>query len=950
MGIASKIFSAGSNRPIKRYTKIVNRITALEDEYKAMTDEEIVQRNNELRDKAREGEDESYVKENALALLREHIRRMDGRRAYDVQLMAGLALWDNCIIEAATGSGKTLVSHFPAYLAALYGKQAHIITVNEYLTQRDADEAHELLAPLGITVGRIYNQQQRGEKQKAYSADIVYGTPSEFGFDYLRDNMVSNYDEKVQTSHDYVIIDEVDSVLIDEAKTPLIISGEGSSSSATYKKFSTAVRNLVEDEDYTMEEDKKQIATTEHGLEKIEKRLGFKVFDDSTGELANHLMQAMKAEYLFYKDKDYLVTGGEVKIVDQNTGRVMEGRRWSEGLHQAIEAKENVDIQEENQTLATVTLQNYFRLYDRLSGMTGTALTEATEFRETYGVETLGIPTNELVIRQDENDVIFVTADAKYNAVANEIEEAHKNGQPVLAGTISVENSERLSRILTKRNIPHTVLNAKHHAKEAEIVAQAGRVGAVTIATNMAGRGTDIILGGNVKGMAKTLANEMASERCGRMTKAERDEAGPTCVLPTDDEKERAKKQAQSVYDVEHPKVMEAGGLYVIGTERHEARRIDNQLRGRSGRQGDPGRSRFFISLDDDLMRLFGDNIDRLKSVMAKANMDEDEPINSKMVSKAIESAQHKIEQIHYEQRKNTLDFDDVINRQRKLIYAERDSVLMGEDIGSRANDIIYDEVTEAFDEFAPSGKSDKWDVDGLSTWYSDLTGQDGTGIVTGFEKPVTRKEQEEKVRAKLKELYDSKVSAVNNAVPEAKREFAWKSYQRQVMLGVIDKHWRSHLSAMEYLRTGIGLRGVGQRDPRIEYKRESKRAFDILVDNMYSEYLKTLLRLRIVYAGPSVARTPQKTAYRYTQPADLDGDERLGTQDTAGAHMPLSNNNATGVLPAQTAVTAGIVGSGMGNASTYRKDPNDPFANVGRNDPCPCGSGKKFKNCHGRR
>lgn len=963
MGIASRIFTAGSKHPLKPYERAVKRINALEPEYESMSDEQIVQRSNELHKKALNGEDAEYVSDNAMALLREHIKRLDGRRAYDVQLMAALALWDGDVIEASTGSGKTLISHFASYLAALYGKQTHVVTVNEYLSQRDADEDKDIMGPLGFTVGRIYNQQPNLLKKEAYTADVVYGTPSEFGFDYLRDNMVARLDDKVQRAHDYVIIDEVDSILIDEARTPLIISGASTKPLLTYTKFASAVRGLspydedTDTGDYVIDESKKTIAATDAGLDKIEKRLGFKIFDDSTGQKANHLMQAMKAEYLFHNGKDYVIIDGKVKIVDEHTGRIMEGRQWSEGLHQAIEAKEGVQITDENVTFATCTLQNYFRMYSKISGMTGTGLTVATEFKETYGVDTVGIPDNKPCIREDQTDTVYANIDAKFNAIANEIEKAHEAGQPVLAGTASVESSERLSKLLDRRHIPHTVLNAKHHAREAAIVAQAGRLGAVTVATNMAGRGTDIKLGGDVPGMAREIAESLAAERWNGLSAAEKRELGVAGKQPTDTELKTARAQAQAICDKERPLVVAAGGLYVIGTERHESRRIDDQLRGRAGRQGDPGKSHFFISLDDDLLRLFG-NLDHVRAMMEKADMDENDPIDFKIVSKAIESAQHKIEQIHYEQRKNTLEYDDVINKQRKLIYAERDAVLRGEDLGAKSADIIYDEVSEAMDEYASSGKSNKWDNEGLRTWWLELTGKregrdipvvDGKNIAYDFDAPVTRKEQEPKIRDFLNNLYKSKLDYVASfAGAKAKKEDVWNAFQNAVMLKTIDNNWQKHLSAMEYLRTGIGLRGIGQRDPKVEYKHDAKVAFDILVDQMYHEFLRAILCVNSTIYQSQAQRTAAPS-YRYTQPMDPDADAADNTHNPS-RHMPITNGQAQPVVPIRgmgNPLTAGLVGS---RPKTYRKDEDtNPYANVGRNDPCPCGSGKKFKNCHGR-
>ena len=822
----------------------------------------------------------------------------------------------------------TIVSHFPTFVKSLYGKQSHVITVNEYLTLRDAEEALELMGNLGVTVGRIYNQQLASEKKKAYLADIVYGTPAEFGFDYLRDNMVASYDDKVQKRHDYVLIDEVDSVLIDEARTPLIISGEGTTSSNTYSKFAKAVRNLVQDEDYKMEEDKKQIAATENGLIKIEQRLGFKIYDDMSGTMANHLMQALKAEYLWHRDKDYIVADNEVKIVDENTGRIMEGRRWSEGLHQAIEAKEGVKIQDENKTLATITLQNYFRIYEQICGMTGTALTESAEFREVYGIETVSVPTNRPVIREDETDVIYATEQAKYDAVVDEIERAHANGQPCLVGTISVENSEKLSRLLTKRGLKHTVLNAKYHAKEAEIVAQAGRLGAITIATNMAGRGTDIILGGNVSGLAKGFAEEAAHQRVAGIKAYKR---VPGDELPTPEEKEAARAKAQAIYDDEHPKVIEAGGLYVIGSERHNARRIDNQLRGRSGRQGDPGRSRFFISLEDDLMKLFGDNIERIKNMLMQGDYDPSIPIDMPMVSKAIESAQHKIEKINYEQRKHTLEYDDVINKQRSLIYRERDSIMLGEDLSAKRDDVIDDEIEMAFEENQVYSASDWSKVDwrGLATWYQELTGKDSHSVI-GRDMYQNHADMKAALVENLTGIYESKRSVIRDNVENA--DEAFQDLQGRVMLFVIDNAWQGHLTSMDYLRAGIGLRGVGQRDPLVEYKQEAFRAFQMLVDQMYHEYLTALFHLSVTVIDPNEHYAEAGREMTYTKPAEVDGEQR-GVGEILGGELSSER----------------IVGADMGHGRTYRKDPSNPYANVGRNQPCPCGSGKKFKNCHGK-
>lgn len=960
MGFASKLFSAGASHAAKKYSKIVKKINALEPEYQAMSDDEILQRNNELKEKARTGNDEEYVREHACALLREFIKRQDDRRAYDVQILAALALWDGCVIEASTGSGKTLISHFPAYLAALHGKQTHIVTVNEYLTQRDADEDAKIMGPLGFTVGRIYNQQPQDSKRLAYLCNIVYGTPSEFGFDYLRDNMVTSYGQKVQKLHDFVIIDEVDSIIIDEARTPLIISSNPGTPALTYSRYAVAVRNLVPyDEetnvgDYIIDEAQKTIAPTDAGIKKIEERLnGYDIYGDSTGRSANYLSQALKAEYLFHKGKDYIVIDGQVKIVDENTGRVMEGRQWSNGLHQAVEAKEGVKISPESITNATCTLQNYFRMYGKISGMTGTGLTEATEFKETYGIDTVGIPDNKPCIRKDEPDVVYATMADKYDAIVNEIVRAHATGQPILVGTASVTSSEKLSAMLTRKHIDHTVLNAKQHAKEATIVAQAGRYGAVTVATNMAGRGTDIKLGGDPDELAKNIAYDIAQERYQKMTLAERKAMGDKAMDPTPEELTEAKAQAKAICAEERPRVVDAGGLYVIGTERHQSRRIDNQLRGRSGRQGDPGRSVFFVSLEDELMRLFSDNaiMQSIKKTLAGDKFRDDDgnpiPIESKAVSRAIEQAQHKVEQIHYEERKNTLEYDDVINKQRQFVYSERDRVLKGEDIDSKIDDIIYDEVTEVLDKYAPSGKSDKWNMEGMLSWWKRMVGVqatgepvvDGTNIAYGFDKPVSRKELEPQLRQHLRELYDGQKARVLSMCLYGESDMQdkwWRHFQCQCMLKVIDVNWQKHLNDMEYLRTGIGLRGVGQRDPKVEYKHDAKVAFDMLVDRMYHEYLATVLSPRF---KTSVNQASSMPLYQYSQPEDPD------TVSDDYSHMPITNGEATPLKSGGL-----VVNRVQGSHKTYRKadDPN-PYVGVGRNDPCPCGSGKKFKYCHGR-
>lgn len=741
----------------------------------------------------------------------------------------------------------TITTNFPILLNALAGRQVHVFTVNEYLSGRDADICRDALRGTGVSVGYIYNQQPKAEKIRAYACDVVYGTPSEFGFDYLRDNMVTKIEDKVQPFHDYAIIDEIDSILIDEARTPLIISGAGNQNTDIYKAFALAVQHLRYGEDFDMDEAKKTISPTERGLRKIEKQLGIEdLYSAEYNNLPRYLKQAMMAQFLYHRDKDYIVDGGEVKIVDPNTGRIMEGRRWSEGLHQAIEAKERVEIQQENETLATVTLQNFFRMYDKLSGCTGTAMTEDAEFRKTYGMGVVSVPTHKPVARIDAPDVVYKSLDAKYTAIADEIAQRNAKGQPVLVGTVSVENSEKLSVLLNKRGIKHLVLNAKNHEKEAHIVAQAGRLGAVTIATNMAGRGTDIMLGGNPDELFEAYKAAVISKR-------EPDpETGAVDDFIPQAELDDAWRQVKDICEREQKLVLEAGGLCVIGSERHESRRIDNQLRGRAGRQGDPGYSQFYISLEDDLMRLFGqDKMDAIKNMMSKAGMDDSMPLDAPMVSKAIESAQHQVESMHYDARKQTLEYDDVLNKQRLAIYSERDLLIEGEDMSDKLVQVQNDVASELVDEYCFSDEpSEDWDFAGLREAYGQLTGHepdelswlapDGAGM-------------------------DSKEGIVSTIGWHISQELQSKSdmvgkeqmsdIERQFMLNAVDFSWRDHLNYMDYLKSGVGLRSYGQRDPLTEYKDEAYKAFTFMVDTMYAQALTSILRVKI---EPSMQRAPE--------------------------------------------------------------------------------------------
>ena len=933
MGFMSKLLSFGSDKDLKRYYKIVDKINGLEPQFEKMTEEELRAQTDKFRERYANGESLDDMLPEAFATVREASKRTMGMRHFDVQLIGAMALHEGHIAEMKTGEGKTLVSTLAGYLNAIAGKGVHVVTVNDYLAKRDSEWMGRIYKYLGMTVGLLQNNMPLELKRPAYQADVTYGTNSEFGFDYLRDNMVTRPEQRVQRGHNYAIVDEVDSILIDEARTPLIISGAGTKSASTYKDFARAVRGLERGEDvshdmltatedveptgdYVMDEAKHTIAATERGLKKIERRLGIDdIYADLSGQLVNHLQQALKAQYMFHRDKQYVVTNGEVIIVDEFTGRLMFGRRYSNGLHQAIEAKEHVNVNSENKTLATITFQNYFRLYDKLSGMTGTALTEDAEFREIYKLPVEVIPPNRPVQRVDHEDLVYRTIQAKYNAVADDVEQRHAKGQPVLVGTVSIESSEKLSAALTKRGIAHEVLNAKHHEREAHIVAQAGRYGAVTIATNMAGRGTDILLGGN--------PDELVRERL--------EYEGLTMEDVTPEQLEQFNAEAKETCKAERERVLAAGGLTVIGTERHESRRIDNQLRGRSGRQGDPGETQFYLSLEDDLMRLFGgDKMDRVSKMMVTADMGDDMPIQHKIISKAVESAQHKVESINFSMRKSVLEYDDVMNKQRQVIYAERNKILDGKDLTDHITEVMHDTVYRCVQEFCTKDSHEgERDLEGLRKWVVELTGHIDT--------PQFPDEDFEALAADVLAY----VEKCYNMKAERLGEDLMRELNTQVMLRVIDTRWMNYLQEMDYLKTGIGLRGFGQRDPLVEYKTEAYGAFQMLVDTMYEDYLRTVLRIELKAAPQAVEHKedPALKGAHFSGPAEVDGD------------------NSDSVLrkqaqvQARTAVQGGpaAVNNG-GKVTTYRKsESDDPYVNVGRNDLCPCGSGKKFKYCHGR-
>lgn len=915
MGFFTKLLSMGEDKPLKNYQKVVEGINALEPLMEAKSDEELSHMTVELRERLDQGETLDDVLPEAFAAVREASKRTLGLRHFDVQLIGGMALHDGKIAEMKTGEGKTLVSTLAGYLNALPGNNVHIVTVNDYLAARDSQWMGQVYEFLGMKVGLLQNGMDPEEKIPQYQADVTYGTNSEFGFDYLRDNMVARADRRVQRGHSFAIVDEVDSILIDEARTPLIISGAGSQAAELYQKFAAIVPSLRRNVDFEMDEAKKTIYTTEAGLEKVEFQLGIEdLHGDPSGQMPNHLQQALKAQFLFHRDVDYVVQNGEVKIVDEFTGRIMEGRRYSEGLHQALEAKEHVLVRQENQTLATITLQNFFRLYDKLSGMTGTAMTEDSEFRQIYDLPVQPIPPNRPVIRDDKNDLIYRTIDAKFNAVADDIAERHAYGQPCLVGTVSIESSERLSRLLSKRGIKHEVLNAKNHEREASIVAQAGRKGAVTIATNMAGRGTDILLGGN----PDVLAQEFLVEEL---------EEGEE---PTTEQYEAARDRAVAITDQEKLEVKAAGGLCVIGTERHESRRIDNQLRGRSGRQGDPGVTQFYLSLEDDLMRLFGGSkMDSISNMMQKTHLPEDQPIQASMVSKAIETAQRQVESVNFSARKNVLEYDDVMNLQRKAIYNERNAILEGKNLTERIPEIIEDAVeANVLEWVSPKMASDDWDIEPLDQWLEQMTGSSDLKV-ENLDHDDNAYTLIDLICEYFQDRYDTRAEQIGPI---------FEDIQSQVMLRFIDTKWMAHLQDMDYLKASIGLRAYGQRDPLVEYREEAHAMFSALTSSIYEDFLRFLLRAPIVVQEVTpVEQTPLDGAVSYSNP-----EESLNSGATQAQRVRQAAVQAQG-MPAENPKE-----SMPARNVPVEKDKNDPFANVGRNDPCPCGSGKKFKKCHG--
>ncbi|MGI9953193.1 preprotein translocase subunit SecA [Moorellaceae bacterium AZ2] len=875
-------------RELKKLSRQVEAINALEPEVSALSDVELQAKTGEFRRRLERGATLDELLPEAFAVVREASKRVLGLRHFDVQLMGGIVLHQGRIAEMKTGEGKTLVATLPAYLNALAGRGVHIVTVNDYLARRDSEWMGKIYRFLGLTVGLIVHGLDAAERRRAYAADITYGTNNEFGFDYLRDNMALHPDHVVQRDLYYAIVDEVDSILIDEARTPLIISGEAEKPTEMYYTVARIIPRLKPEEDYRVDEKAKVATLTEAGVAKVEKMLGIdNLYDDANIELAHHVQQALKAHTLMKRDRDYVVKDGQVIIVDEFTGRLMFGRRYSEGLHQAIEAKEGVKIERETQTLATITFQNYFRMYQKLAGMTGTAATEEEEFRKIYGLDVVVIPTHKPMIRIDYPDVIYRTEKGKFQAVVEEIVERHAKGQPVLVGTISIEKSERLSEMLKKRGIPHQVLNAKYHEKEAEIIAQAGRLGAVTIATNMAGRGTDIMLGGNPEFLAKErmrkagYAPEIIAEATG---------LGPVSS-PEVEEARRVYRQflaeAKKETEAEHQKVVALGGLHIIGTERHESRRIDNQLRGRAGRQGDPGSSRFYISLEDDLMRLFG--AENITGILDRLGMDDSTPIDHPLVSRSIETAQKKVEAHNFDLRKHVLEYDDVLNQQREIIYRQRRQVLTGGDLSPIIEDMITTVVDRTIERFAGDSKyPEEWDWEGFLEYAGRLFLPGAEPTLAAKLREMDKDEVYAFLREKALELYQQREKELGR---ETLREL-----ERLILLKVVDAKWMDHLDAMDQLRHGIGLRAYGQRDPLIEYKFEAYQMFQEMIASIQEEVVRYLYHVRV--ALPEERRPRRVIENRYQE---------------EGPRQPVRREQK-----------------------------------IGRNDPCPCGSGKKYKKCCG--
>ena len=906
MGLIEKIFGNYSQKELKRIDPTVKKVLALEDTYRNMSEEELRSQTAVLKERLANGETLDDILPEAFAACREACDRVLDMRPYPVQIIGGIILHQGRIAEMKTGEGKTLVETLPAYLNALSGKGVHIVTVNDYLAKRDSEWMGKVFSYMGLSVGLVIHGVENDDRREAYASDITYGTNNEFGFDYLRDNMVTYKENRVQRGFNYAIVDEVDSILIDEARTPLIISGRGDKSTDLYQKADRFVRTLTAikvkehddkeetddvNADYIIDEKANTATLTPRGAEKAEKYFNVENINDADNmTLLHHINQAIKAHGVMKRDVDYVVKDGEVIIVDEFTGRLMLGRRYNDGLHQAIEAKEGVTVARENRTLATITFQNYFRMYHKLSGMTGTAMTEADEFREIYGLDVVEIPTNKPVIREDMPDVVYKTEAAKFRAVIDEIVDAHAKNQPVLVGTISIEKSEILSNMLKKRGIPHNVLNAKHHDREAEIVAQAGMPGAVTIATNMAGRGTDIMLGGNAEFLAKAEMRKQGYDEEMINAATAYFETGAEDILAARALYRELHKKFKEEIAPKAEEVRNAGGLYIIGTERHESRRIDNQLRGRAGRQGDPGKTRFYVSLEDDLMRLFGG--ERLQSLMTTLKIDEDMPIDAKLISSSIESAQRKVEGRNFEMRKNVLKFDDVMNKQREIIYGQRSKVLEGEDLKSEIAKMRAESVEKTADIYlAADEDKENWNLNGLRDYYSGWLLTDGD---LRFDKDEFEKLKKEDVVRIIRDRMEERYAAREKEFGEE----TMRELERVALLRNVDLKWMDHIDDMSDLKQGIYLRGYGQHDPVVEYRIEGFEMFDSMIEAIREDTVKMLLTVRL--------RAEEPKREQVAVPMESGGD---------------------GTAPQRPAAKK----------------------KVGRNDPCPCGSGKKYKHCCGR-
>ncbi len=911
MSFLTKVLRAGEGKKLKALQTLVPDINALEPEIQALSDDDLRHKTVEFKERlAQVPPDEVDDALNdllleAYAVVREAARRVIGQRHYDVQLMGGAALHFGWIAEMKTGEGKTLVSTLPVYLNGVSGRGVHVITVNDYLAKRDSEWMGRIHRWLGLDVGLVIAENQDpAHKRAMYACDVTYGTNNEFGFDYLRDNMAMSKEQMVQRGHQYAIVDEVDSILVDEARTPLIISGQVQDAAALYYKFAGIVRTLQRDMDYEVDEEKRTVVPLESGIEKVEKALGVQnLYDELSSNYVHQLLAGLRAKELYKRDVDYVVQHGEVKIVDEFTGRILEGRRWSEGLHQAVEAKERVRIKSENQTLATITLQNYFRMYKKLAGMTGTAETEAAEFAHTYDLAVVPIPTHRPMVRNDQPDLVYKTEEAKFGAVVDDLVERYEAGQPVLVGTVSVEKSERLSRMLDKRGVAHSVLNAKHHEREAMIVAQAGRLHTVTVATNMAGRGVDIILGGYPEGLAGL---DVLAEG----------------LLPDSEEGKARFEELFAKYneecEAEGEKVRSLGGLYVLGTERHESRRIDNQLRGRAGRQGDPGESRFYLSLEDDLMRLFATGA--MSWVMGKA-LPDDVPIEAKMVTKAIEKAQATVESRNAEIRKDVLKYDEVMNQQRKVVYRRRQAILDGADLRDEALEHLETVIGREVDVFCPNDFVEDWNIENLlhdvSAYYPTAFTIDELAQAKG------RDQIRESLVNEAVQYYEQREQQLG---PDVMREI-----ERRVMLSIIDQRWREHLYEMDYLQEGINLRAMGQRDPLSEWQREGYNMFTQMIGSISDDFIRYVMHLDVV-----VEQSPQAEVHNVKYSAPDDPSQGTGMQVAAARQASQEAEPAEAPAAAAEEVTQAPVVK-----SEHEK--------LGRNQPCWCGSGKKFKLCHGK-